>query len=138
MTNNYNEFMNKLWLLALIPLVACSAQKSLNDPITGHFSFIFGSNLQCEILVSSEKDEIGKIITLMNLETDQPRVLFASGTDSPMKKISEHDDILTIQLATAGGSIDSITLDKETGIFARAVVGKMGSPYAGASRGSCK
>ena len=112
-------------------------QSAIDQPIEGNSSFVFGNNLHCEILVSTEKDEIGKIITLMDLETDQPRSLFASGTDSPMKKISEHDDTLTIQLATAGGSVDSITLDKETGIFARAVVGKMGSPYAGASRGTC-
>ncbi len=89
-------------------------------------------------MASTQKDDIGKTITLMDLETDQPRALFSSGMDSPMKKVSEHDDTLTIQLATAGGSIDSITLDKQTGIFARAVVGKMGEPYAGASRGRCK
>ncbi len=131
--------MNKFWLLVLLPLAACSVQQSaIDQPIEGNASFVFGNNLHCEILVSTEKDEIGKIITLMDLETDQPRSLFVSGTDSPMKKISEHDDTLTIQLATAGGSIDSITLDKETGIFARAVVGNIGSPYAGASRGTCK
>jgi len=131
--------MNKLWLLALLPLAACSAkQGGLDMPITGYPSFVFGNNLQCEILVSTEKDEIGKTISLLNLESDQPRALFASGTDSPMKKISEHDDTLTIQLATAGGSIDSITLDKKTGIFARAAIGKIGEPYAAASRGTCK
>jgi hypothetical protein len=131
--------MNKLWLLALLALAACSMQQSaIDQPIVGSSSFVFGNNLHCEILVSTQEDDIGKIITLMDLETDQPRVLFASGTDSPMKKVGEYEGSLTIQLATPAGSIDSITLDKETGIFARAVVGNMGSPYAGASRGTCK
>lgn len=131
--------MNKLLLLALLPLAACSTQQStIDQPIEGNSSFIFGNNLHCETMASTQKDDIGKTITLMDLETDQPRALFSSGMDSPMKKVSEHDDTLTIQLATAGGSIDSITLDKQTGIFARAVVGKMGEPYAGASRGRCK
>ena len=131
--------MNKLWLLALLPLAACSMQQSaIDQPIEGNSSFVFGNNLHCEILVSIQKDDIGKIITLMDLETDHPRALFASGSDSPMKKVGEYEGSLTIQLATPAGSIDSITLDKETGIFARAVVGNMGSPYAGASRGACK
>jgi len=113
-------------------------QSEIDQPINGDPSFVFGNNLHCEIIVSTTKDEVGETITLMNLETDQPRALFASGTDSPMKKIGEYDDTLTIQLATPAGSIDSITLDKATGIFARAVVGSMGGPYAGASRGKCK
>lgn len=126
-------------MASLLLLVACSTEQSgLDSPITSNKSFVFSNNLQCEILVSTEKDEIGKNISLLNLESDQPRALFASGTDSPMKKISEHDDTLTIQLATAGGSIDSITLDKKTGIFARAAIGKIGEPYASASRGTCK
>jgi hypothetical protein len=131
--------MNKLWLLVLLPLAACSMQQSgIDQPIEGNSSFVFGNNLQCETLVSTQTEDVGKTITLMDLGTDQPRALFSSGTDSPMKKVSEYDDTLTIQLATAGGSIDSITLDKQTGVFARAVVGKMGDPYAGASRGRCK
>ena len=129
----------KLPLALVVILVACSTQNSFSESVVSPYSsFLFGNNLQCVVISSTEKADIGKTISLLGLETDRPHALFDSGTDSPMKKVSEYENALAIQLVTPSGSIDSILLDKKTGLFVRSAMGNSIGMYAIASKGACK
>lgn len=101
--------------------------------------FAMSANLSCRILDSSKKDEIGRQISFINLNSDEPKILFGEGGTSPMKKIYETDDTLTIQLVASGsGSVDTFVIDKKTGLFSRVSVGSFIGIYATASKGNCK
>lgn len=102
-------------------------------------SFYMSNNLMCEIEKSTEKDEKGKSISLLNLETKNPQALFPSGRTYDMNKISETDSILVVQFVSpSSGSTDTITLYKDTGEFIREVKGTFLGNYSESSSGKCK
>lgn len=102
-------------------------------------SFYMSNNLMCEINKSTEKDEKGKSISLLNLETKNPQALFSSGLTYDMDKISETDSILVIQFVSpTSGSTDTITLYKDTGEFIREAKGTFLGNYSYSSSGKCK
>lgn len=109
------------------------------NKIKGESSFYLTANLSCQILESSSQDEVGRQISFINLNTDEPNVLFGEGGTSPMKKIYETDDTLVIQLVASGsGSVDTFVIDKKTGLFSRAAAGSFLGVYSIASKGNCK
>lgn len=109
------------------------------EEIKGTPSFIMANNLSCQILYSTNKEDVGKYISLLNLFSDVPRALFPSGVDSPMQKAYETENVLTmILIASGSGGIDAFVLDKKTGIFARVSAGSFLGVYSVASRGNCK
>lgn len=99
--------------------------------------FIMADNLMCTIEVSSDKNEVGKKIALIGLQSHTPKVIYESGVTSPMVKVFESEKTLTIQLvATGSGSVDAIVIDKTTGRFSRATAGSLMGVYSTASLGS--
>jgi len=102
-------------------------------------SFIMDDNLMCTIEVSSDKTEVGKKIALIGLKSQTPKVIYESGMTSPMVKVFESEETLTIQLvATGSGSVDAIVIDKTTGRFSRATAGSLMGVYSTASLGNCR
>lgn len=111
----------------------------LKGEIEGNPNFIMSDNLSCTILASSDAKQIDRIISLINLNTNEPKVLFEEGGTSPFKKVYETDDRLVIQLiATGTGGVDTIFVNKENGVFARSSVGSILGTYAIAQKGNCK
>lgn len=125
-------------LLFAIFLLGCAKQLDDQD-IKGTPGFVMSKNLVGSVVKSSDKKEIGKKISFINLHTESPGVLFESGGTSPMQKIFEDDKILVIQQVASGtGSIDTFLIDKKTGKFARTASGSLAGIYAHASIGICK
>lgn len=102
-------------------------------------SFIMGNNLSCEIKLSSSKEKVGETLSLLDLETDSPKMLSGSGGTYPMTKLFESADTLVIGLVASGsGSTDMFVINKKTGIFARTESGNLAGVFAFASKGICK
>lgn len=109
------------------------------EKIKGIPNFTFRNNLSCQILYSTDKEEIGKQISFLNLFSDNPSVLFSTGYTLPMHKVYETESVLTMVLIASGsGSIDAFVLDKKTGIFARVSAGSFLGVYSVASKGKCQ
>ena len=140
--------MNKNILIIVIVAAAAftaghltpkSSNNLTENKIKGESSFYMTANLSCQILESSSRDKVGRQISFINLNTNNPRVLFGEGGTSPMKKIYETDDTLVIQLVASGsGSVYTFVIDKKTGLFSRAAAGSFLSVYSIASKGNCK
>ena len=93
----------------------------------------------CEIEKSTVEEDIGEFIALTDLETENPIAIFPNGGRSPMKRISNKDDILVIQLVASGsGSTDTITLFKSNGKFEREAKGNIGGNYSESWKGQCR
>ncbi len=97
-------------------------------------------NLSCSIRKSSDKKEIGSVISFIGLNSDNPKMLSGStGGTSPLIKLFESDDTLTLGLVASGtGSTDIFVISKKTGEFARTSSGSLGGVYSFASKGTCK
>ena len=100
-------------------------------------SYTFGDNLSCTIKYSTTRDDIGVKLSLLNLNTDEPKLLFGDGGTSPVKKIVNDDTLLVVQLVALSGGIDTVTLEKKTGTFARTSSGSVAGIYAVAQKGNC-
>ena len=84
-------------------------------------------------------NDVGYAFTLTGVQGSDPSVTFQSGNNSPLKKVFEDDRLITLQLvASATGSVDTIIVDKQSGIFARSATGIFGSGYADGSFGICR
>lgn len=138
------QIMWKTILLLGATLAITSCNNLDEGRIPGAQDFSMRSNLMCTIEQSSDRSEIDRKISLIGIDTEQPKILFeghkgeSSGT-SPMKKIFETSDALTLQLvASLTGSVDTFVIDKKSGKFARAAAGNLAGVYASASLGSCE
>ena len=101
--------------------------------------FIMSNDLLCIVKKSSDKKNIGIVLSLLDLTTDNPRMLSNNGASSPMTKFFEAEDTLVLGLvASVSGSTDIFVLNKEPGEFARTSSGNLGGVYAFASKGTCK
>lgn len=128
-----------LVVVAIIIFCGCDGfNRTKVKPVPG---FVMDNDLACTILYSTDRSDIGKKISLLDLKTDQTRALFEhkeyAGT-SPLKKIFEDDDIVVLQLvAYLSGAVDTISVNKKSGIFLRsAMSGMLGD--VSASKGNCK
>lgn len=100
--------------------------------------FSMRDELVCTMARSSTPGDVGGTISLLGLEGTDVRVVFESGTRSPMTKIYETDDTVVLQLtATATGSVDTLVIDKQSGKFSRATAGSLAGLYASAAVGTC-
>jgi len=107
--------------------------------VKGTPGFLMTNNLSCQILYSTNKEDIGKSISLLNLFSDSPGFLSYRGGTSPIQKVYETNDQLTMLLVASGsGSIDAFVLNKKTGEFSRVSAGSLAGVYAVASKGNCK
>lgn len=138
----YAKRMNKISVIVLLILFILVALVgwvwSISD--SGEVPvFVMSNNLVCEIERATDGESIGKTISLVDLATDSPRAIFPTGTTSPMKKVSETDQLLVIQLVASGsGSTDTITVFKETGKFEREAKGSFFGDYSASFSGQCK
>lgn len=127
---------------ALIFVSACkpSSKEITLDPSTlGEPGFVMSDNLMGTLIKSSSHDQIGDKVTFVGLNSNQPKVVFESGTTSPLQKIYESERTLTLILVALGsGSIDSFVIDKKTGKFARVTAGNVYGVYATAAVGTIK
>ncbi len=105
--------------------------------VSGNEGFYMDDNLSCEILTSSKRDEIGRKVSLINLNTSNPKVLFEDGFSSPLKISFETERMLVLQLLATSGSTDIFSIDKTSGVFARTGTGVLLDVYAIASKGNC-
>lgn len=103
-------------------------------------SFVMSDNLSCAVKKSSDKREIGTVLSLLGLKTDNPKLLSnSSGGTFPLTKLYEDEDTITVGLIASGsGSTDIFVVDKKTGEFARTASGTLAGIYAAASKGTCK
>ena len=103
-------------------------------------SFVMSDNLSCTIRKSSDNREIGTVLALLGLETDNPKLLSNNtGSTFPLTKLHENEDTITVGLIASGsGSTDVFVVAKKTGEFARTVSGSLAGIYAAASKGTCK
>jgi hypothetical protein len=101
-------------------------------------SFALTDNLMCKVHQASDPAEVGQSVALLNLNGQDPRVLFASGVSSPVQIVFNSKETVTLlPVASGTGSVDAIVLDKASGTFARAVAGSSLELYAGAQLGTC-
>lgn len=130
--------MRLIIMSILILLSSCSdsldEKKILPNPL-----FIMSDNLMGTILQSSSKDEIGKKVSFIGLNSDSPKVLFESGMTSPLEKVFESKETMSLILVASGsGGIDGFVIDKTSGKFSRVSAGSMLGVYSTASLGICK
>jgi len=128
-------------LFVLLLLIGCS--NSLDEKrIETNASFAMSDKLIGSIVQSSDKDDIGKVITFIGLNSSHPEVLFESGMSYPLKKRFENERTLSLVLAgeSKSGGIDSFVIDKKKGKFSRVSAGliKMSGVYSVASLGVFK
>lgn len=91
------------------------------------------------VLRSSDQAEVGKKLTFVGLLSAAPKVVSEDGVTSPLQKVHEDADLMTLLLVASGtGSVDAFVIDKRTGKFARAVAGKLAGVYVLASVGTCR
>ena len=109
------------------------------DSIPMASGYRYKNVLACKIIYSSNQKEINDPIIIQDILSSDPTATFKNGITSPMKKIFENVETLVIQLiATGSGSVDTIVIDKATGIFSRASSGSFAGSYAIAYRGNCQ
>lgn len=125
-------------LCSLVLLTACS--RPLNEKqIPPNPSFLMSDNLMGTILQSSDRNEIGKKVSFIGLKSDQPKALFESGVTSPLKKVFESEETISLILVASGsGSLEGFVIDKKTGKFSRISAGSFFGVYSTASLGVCK
>lgn len=125
-------------LFFLFLLTACS--NSLDEKkIEPNTTFLMTDNLMGTILQSSDRKEIGRKVSFIGLNSDQPKVLFESSVTFPLKKVFESEKTVSLVLVASGsGSIDGFVIDKTTGKFSRISAGSVFGVYSTASLGVCK
>ncbi len=103
-------------------------------------SFVMSDNLSCTVKQSSDKSKIGVVLSLLGLETENPKMLSNdTGGTFPLTKLHESQTVITVGLIASGsGSTDVFIIDKKTGEFARTTGGIFTGIYADASKGTCK
>ena len=101
--------------------------------------FMMSDNLSCTVKRSSDRRQVETVLALLGLETDNPKFLSNdTGGTSPLTKLHEDDDTITVGLIASGsGSTDIFVVDKKTGEFARTGSGNLAGIYADASKGTC-
>lgn len=142
---------DKIYILIIIVLVILSGylyfsnrdaldNKPFETSLNPEPGFLMSDNLTCSIKKSSDKKEIGSVISFIGLKSDNPKMLSGStGGTSPLTKLFESDDTITLGLVASGtGSTDIFVINKKTGEFARTSSGILGGVYSFASKGTCK
>jgi len=149
---NENKFIKKdiiyisiiVFLSAILAINFWTKDALKNEPFKElseleNSGFLFKNNLSCEIKLSSSIEEEGIILSLLDLQTDNPKMLSDLGGTFPMIKMFESRDTLIIGLIASGsGSTDIFVLNKNTGVFARTESGNLIGIFAFASKGTCK
>ncbi|KPJ55355.1 hypothetical protein AMJ47_00585 [Parcubacteria bacterium DG_72] len=111
----------------------------LKESLKPELYFVMKNDLSCEVKLSSSKEEIGRVLSLLDLQTDSPKMLSDYGGTSPMLKFFESEDTLVFGLIAGGsGSTDIFVLDKKTGVFGRTESGNLAGVFSFASKGTCK
>jgi hypothetical protein len=135
--------MRKVIFFAL--LIQMSLANALDQKeIQANPSCVMGDKFIGTIVQSSEKADIGKNITFIGLNGNQPELLLESGVKFSYKKLFENKRTLSLVLARESerGAIDSFVIDKQTGKFSRVSAGLVTLPgegvYSIASLGVCK
>jgi hypothetical protein len=107
-----------------------------NSPNT---DFTFQNNLSGIINKSNDKSEIGNVITISELNSPNPKMIFESGRTSPLTKFCESKNMLTIGIiADATCSSDIFLINKENGNFVRTQSGSIGGLSGTVSKGYFK
>lgn len=101
--------------------------------------YLILDSISCKQIRSTDPKSVGEQLTITNLNSDNPKVVFGNRSGgAPMKKVFEDKQTLVIQqIASGTGSTDTITVDKEGGTFARSFAGNFVGVYAGATIGTC-
>lgn len=136
---------SKFWIALILVLSAASAGYWYYLKIKGGGStatspaYVFGDNLNAVFTQSTQKSDVGGKITFIGLKTDSPKVLFASGVETGLKKTFENEETLSlVQVATVSGGIDAFVINKKTGTFSRAWAGNLFGAYSGSALGYCR
>jgi hypothetical protein len=101
--------------------------------------FIFRNNLSGIINKSNDKSEIGSVITISELNSPNPKMIFDNSNSSPLTKFCESDNILLIGLIASGTcSSDIFLINKKNGNFVRTESGSIGGLSGTVSKGYFK
>jgi hypothetical protein len=107
--------------------------------------FIMDNDLACTVYQSTDEKDIGRQISILDLETDAPRILYGSrlnenggGAKESMIKHYEDANTLTLRFKARVSSVSTFVINKKDGKFARIAAGNLGGVYAHASLGRCE
>jgi hypothetical protein len=135
------NLLTKIICFSFLSIFSCLFLYALDDKgIKGNEEFAIQKTIPAIFLESTDKKEKGEKIYFLDLDTDEPKVLFYdTESRSPFKKIYEDDDTIVIQLvASATGSIDTFIIAKKNGKFVRLSGGNVMGLYGDVSFGVCK
>lgn len=136
--------MKLIILISSVILIASACKQSqieisLDAATPGESSFVMSDNLMGTLTKVSHRPEAGKKVTFIGLNSNKPKVVFESGTTSPLQKVFENESTLTaILVASGSGSIDAFVIDKKTGKFSHVTAGNFMAVYATAAVGTIK
>lgn len=135
------EVIKKIILVLFLLILNCPFLYALEDRnIKGDEEFTIHKTIPAVILESTSKRIKGENIYFLDLDTDEPKILFTGNEiRQPFKKIYEDTNQITMQLlATGTGSIDTFIIDKTNGKFVRLSGGRVDGLYGDVSFGVCK
>lgn len=136
-----SNLLKKIIVVLFLLILNCPFLYALEDRnIKGNEEFTIHKTITAVILESTNKKDEGEKLYFLDLDTDEPKVLFTdTEIRSPFKKIYEDDNQITMQLlATATGSIDIFIIDKTNGKFVRLTGGRVDGLYGDVFFGVCK
>lgn len=109
------------------------------DDVARSPGFVMADNLVGTVLKSSNQAEVGRQLTFVGLLSAAPRIVFDSGMTSPVQKVADSPNAITLLLVASGsGSVDVFVIDKNAGKFSRAAAGALAGVHALASVGMLK
>lgn len=108
-----------------------------NSSINEVDHFIMDDNLACKILISTKKDDENTNITLTGLMSNSPLMIPESGGTFNMKAIYNDEEEIIIQMISLAGGVDTILVNKKTGVFVRSAMGSFIGEYIIANKGYC-
>ena len=129
-------------LAVIFAIILSGCTKTAGTGSSGFF--LYDNELICEVAEDESSDNIGdsykgKTIAITGLSGDEQKVIYPEGNSSPMKKISETNDTVTIQLVASGsGSTDTFQISKTDGQFTETGQGNVAGPYSFTRSGTCR
>jgi hypothetical protein len=104
----------------------------------GQPDFQYKPSLDCEIKISSNAEEVAKKITFSDLDTVTPKIYYQADRPIAADKIYENNGRLVLQTVAGGNvSVETILINKETGVFSKSSMGDFWGIYAMIAKGWC-
>ncbi len=110
-------------LFTSILFVACSSQETPWRPVRGKDHFVFSSNLECQILTSTDTTKEKEIFKLYGMDKDLPVIEF-EGSNPEQQILTKLEDIperISFSMLSKTRGARMIFVEKTTGVVGMAV-----------------